>query len=74
VSNTLQGNFATAARSHPAHAAVVEPAVGTISYAELDELSDLCRDRLVAWGVQPGDRIGLCLRKSINSVAAILGR
>jgi amino acid adenylation domain-containing protein len=44
-----------------------------ITYRELVRLSDRVRDRLVRLGVQPGDRVGIHLRKSIDSVAAIFG-
>lgn len=70
---TLQGYFGDSVARDAAQVAVVEPGRGAVTYGELDALSDALRDRLVAWGVQPGDRIGLCLRKSVNSVAAILG-
>ncbi|MEQ8662483.1 MAG: amino acid adenylation domain-containing protein [Gammaproteobacteria bacterium] len=63
---------ASAAR-HPAHAAVVEPGNATLSYAELDALSDRLRDHLQASGVAPGDRVAFYLRKSIDGVAAMYG-
>jgi len=44
-----------------------------MSYAELDRTSDRVRDRLVRLGVSRGDRVGVCLHKSIDSVAAIMG-
>lgn len=56
---------------HPSRIAVVEPGRGAISYAQLGALSDRLRDRLVAVGVRPGDRVGMYLRKSIDAVAAI---
>lgn len=57
----------------PAQTAVVEPGRGAIGYGELDALSDRVRDRLAALGVQPGDRVGLFMRKSIDTVAALFG-
>ena len=36
-------------------------------------MSNRVRDRLHALGVRPGDRVGIYLRKSIDSVAAIYG-
>jgi len=62
-----------AARRWPEQTAVVEPGAGSISYARLDHLSDRVRDRLHAMGVRRGDRVGLYLRKSIDTVAAIYG-
>ena len=65
--------FGRAARQYPDHVAVVEPGKGSISYRDLDAVSDRVRDRLRADGVGPGDRVGLCLHKSIDTVAAIYG-
>jgi len=59
--------------ARPDHAAVEEPGRGRLSYRELASLSDRLRDRLVALGVRPGDRVGICLPKSIDAVAAIFG-
>ena len=61
------------ARRRPGHAAVEEPGVGAITYRELDALSDRVRDRLRAMGVRRGDRVGIYLRKSIDTVAALFG-
>src|SRR5687767_14757499 len=63
---------ASAAR-RPSHIAVEEPPEGAISYAALDKLSDRVRDRLLLMGVTRGDRVAVCLRKSIDAYAAILG-
>ena len=46
---------------------------GSLRYSELARLSDRVRDRLVRLGVQPGDRVGMCLRKSGDAVAALFG-
>ncbi|MDP6978948.1 MAG: amino acid adenylation domain-containing protein [Myxococcota bacterium] len=57
-----------------AEACAIEQADGaTISYAELAALSDRVRDRLMLEGVEAGDRVGLYLRKTIDTVASILG-
>ena len=57
----------------PERTAVENPAGGAIDYAGLDALSDRVRDRLVALGVVPGDRVGTWLRKSIDGIAAFHG-
>jgi acyl-CoA synthetase (AMP-forming)/AMP-acid ligase II len=51
----------------------VEDQRGSIRYDELDSLSDRMRDRLAERGCGPGDRVGIYLRKSIDSVAAMFG-
>lgn len=60
-------------RKRPAHTAVEEPCNGKITFADLAALSDRLRDRLCHAGVRPGDRVGVYLRKSIDSVASIFG-
>ena len=61
------------AQTWPDRIAVEEPGKGAISYQELDALSDRLRDRLAHIGVCSGDRVGIYLHKSIDSVAAIFG-
>jgi amino acid adenylation domain-containing protein len=52
----------------------VETADGSgITYRALAALSDRVRDRLRRMGAAPGDRVGICCPKSINTVAAIFG-
>ncbi|MBL8759355.1 MAG: amino acid adenylation domain-containing protein [Phycisphaerae bacterium] len=55
------------------HPAVIEPSGKTLSYGRLGEVSAALRDRLAAIGVTRGDRVGIMLRKSADSVASILG-
>jgi amino acid adenylation domain-containing protein len=69
----LHAAFIRAAREYPDHTAVVEPGEGSVTYHELAVLSDRVRDRLHASGVRPGDRVGIYLHKSIDTVAAIYG-
>lgn len=59
------------AQRRPDHIAIEEPAQGTITYQELARLSDQLRDRLFHLGVRPGDRVGIYMRKSIDTVASI---
>ena len=61
------------ARRYASGVAVEDVEGRTLRYAELAALSDRLRDRLHRLGVRPGDRVGIDLRKSIDSVAAILG-
>ncbi len=61
------------AQRFPNKAAVVEPGVGSITYRDLNGLSNSLRDRLIHLGVSRGDRVGIYLHKSIDSLAAIFG-
>lgn len=72
-SRNLQQFLDDAVRCQPENLAVIEPENRSICYRNLGDLSDRLRDRLVHLGVQRGDRVGICLRKSIESVAAIFG-
>lgn len=61
------------ARFFPERTAVVEPSVGSVSYQKLDALSSRLRDRLMEMGIRRGDRVGIYLHKSIDSVSVIFG-
>ncbi len=65
--------LARAAASRPEHRAVEDEQGRALSYAELDRASDRLATRLARWGVGRGDRVGLLLPKSVESVAAIHG-
>jgi amino acid adenylation domain-containing protein len=69
---TLTRLFARAAALRPDHVAVEEIPDGSITYGELDALAARVTTALAAWDVRPGDRVGICLPKSIDAVAAIL--
>jgi len=57
----------------PDKVAIEECESGSIRYDELARLSDRLRDRLRKLGVKPGDRVGICLRKSADAVASLFG-
>ncbi|TIX03227.1 MAG: D-alanine--poly(phosphoribitol) ligase, partial [Mesorhizobium sp.] len=62
------------ARRYPQRCAAVEASSGRqITYGELDALSDQVRDHLRRTGVRPADRVGICLPKSIASLAVLFG-
>jgi amino acid adenylation domain-containing protein len=69
----LQQYLEEAAVRRPGHTAVEESEDAAISYADLDALANRLRDRLRHLGVREGDRVGVYLRKSIDSVATIFG-
>lgn len=70
---SLHGLLTGSARDNHRATAVVDPGVAQLGYGELDALSDRVRDRLFAWRVQRGDRVGLYLRKSVDSIAGLFG-
>ncbi len=57
---------------HPDRVAV-EDDRGRLTYAELESLSSQIAHYLRNRGIEPGDRVGLFLRKSIYGVAALFG-
>jgi len=62
-----------AACLYPDREAVDDPGSSTLTYRDLQQLSDGVRDRLAHLGVRRGDRVGIWIRKSADSVAAIFG-
>ncbi len=65
--------MAESAETSPDRVAVEIPPSGAVTFRELDKLSDRLRDRLAATGVKKSDRVGICLRKSIDAYASMLG-
>jgi amino acid adenylation domain-containing protein len=61
------------ARKMPDKIAIEKPGDGEISYQDLAALSDKVRDKLVQLGIRRGDRVGVFLHKSIDSVATFFG-
>jgi amino acid adenylation domain-containing protein len=58
---------------YPERVAAEEAGGATISYGQLDRLAGRLAARLLALGVARGDRVGLSLHKSIDSLATLLG-
>jgi amino acid adenylation domain-containing protein len=69
----LHEYFIRSVHDAPDRVAIVEPSVGRVTYRELDLISDRVRDRLSAMGVRRGDRVGISMRKSIDTVAVMYG-
>ncbi len=63
---------ADAARTHPDDVAVVDRD-RSLTYRELDQRSNRIAQLLVGQGVVKGDRVGLYLDKSLESVVAVYG-
>ncbi|GAB2962976.1 non-ribosomal peptide synthetase [Saccharothrix stipae] len=49
------------------------PAVGAVTFAELDVAANRVAHRLLALGVRPGSVVGVCLHRSPAGIAALLG-
>ncbi|HNB51085.1 MAG TPA: amino acid adenylation domain-containing protein [Anaerolineales bacterium] len=60
-------------RQYPDAIASIEPGIGSITYHKLSTLTNRLRDLLCDLGVQRGDRVGIYLHKSIDSLGAIFG-
>ncbi|MFZ2175041.1 MAG: AMP-binding protein [Rhodococcus sp. (in: high G+C Gram-positive bacteria)] len=68
---TLTAEFAGHAASQPTKVAVVDDN-RTVSYAELAELTEECRQRLVEYGIGRGDAVAWQLPNSVEAVALFL--
>ncbi len=71
--NTLAQLLIESAQRDPDQIAIQDPGVGEMTYRALAQLSDRVRDYLVQLDVRPGDRVGVYLPKSIDTLAAIFG-
>jgi non-ribosomal peptide synthetase component F len=60
-----------AAHHWPDKVAIQELDGSSMTYENLDTQSNRLRDRLVSLGVQPGDRVGFWLHKSIDAVVTL---
>lgn len=60
------------AERNPSQTAVVGPG-GSLTYGELERLSNQIAHELREGGVRPADRVGLFLEKRVEGVAALLG-
>jgi amino acid adenylation domain-containing protein len=62
-----------AAAKSPDAVAIVDPQGQTLTYGQLNEAASRMADVLWQRGVKPGDRVGICMPKSINSVICLMG-
>ena len=70
---TLPQLLSRSVKQHPGRVAAEEPNGASITYEALDDLSNRVAATFHAGGVRPGDRVGLCLPKSIDALVAIFG-
>ncbi|SOD02868.1 amino acid adenylation domain-containing protein, partial [bacterium JGI 053] len=72
VAERIDRRFARMAAERP-EAPAVTCGAETLSYGGLNLRANRLAHRLAALGVRPGTRVGLCLERSIDLVAAVLG-
>ena len=73
-SDKLYDLLTASARKFPDKTAVEDPErENEISYADFDGCTDQIKQRLASAGVTPGDRVGVCVPKSIGSLSAVFG-
>lgn len=70
---SLHGYLEDSTEQYGDRVAIRESDGRDISYRELTRLSDGLRDVLVSAGIEPGDRVGCFLPKSVDAVATIFG-
>ena len=69
--NRLDNLLAVATQQRPHHIAVIDPANGEMTYTELHEVTQQISQALQSVGVGGNDRVGICVPKSIGTVASI---
>ena len=70
---TLPRLLDEAARAHGENIALEDTDGCRLTYAALDDLTSRLAGRLKSLGVERGDRVGICMPKSINSIVCIFG-
>lgn len=60
-------------QKYPEVLASIEPGIGSITYHKLSAITSRLRDLLFHLGIRRGDRVGIYLHKSIDSLGAIFG-
>ena len=72
ANTTLHQSFSAQAQATPEAIAITHGDL-QITYRELDSRSNAVAGALAAMGMQPGDRVGLLLDRSVGLIVAILG-
>lgn len=70
---TLSDYLENSAARVPDRPAVVDPSGEAFTYRAFDERANRVANWLVSVGVQPGDRVGICLPKGANSLSCVFG-
>lgn len=69
----LEGLLAASAANTPQAVAALQPDGLSITYADLDAYASAIARRLADAGVGAGDRVGLCIPKTIAALASVFG-
>lgn len=72
ISLNIPAQFRKVAASNPSGTAVAD-CDKTITYGDLDKLTDIISGNLVNSGLNPGDGVAFCLQRSWKAIALILG-
>lgn len=70
---TLSDYLENSAVRVPDRPAVIDPSGLSVSYREFDQRANRVANWLVSVGVRPGDRVGICLPKGVDSLSCIFG-
>jgi len=70
---TLSKYLENSAAQAPDRPAVVDPSGLVVGYREFDKRANRIANWLISQGVTPGDRVGICLPKGIDSISTIFG-
>ena len=72
--NQLHQLLERSAGAHPGRCAVVDPEREvSVNYEQFQKLAESMEARLRAVGVASGDRVGICMPKSIGSLTGVFG-
>ncbi len=69
----LEFLLSDAASSHPHKTAIIDAYKESVTYAELNAIAAQISQSLLSAGISANDRVGICIPKSIGSVASIFG-
>jgi amino acid adenylation domain-containing protein len=73
MAQSLHAPLDSSVERYPEKIAIVEPGHAAVAYRDVGRITDRLRDRLIHMGIRPGERVGLYLHKSVDSILALFG-